>query len=915
MRLRHAILVSTALACLTETAQAQSTAPATQAAQAQGSTAQDNDIVVTGIRRSLQDSIDTKRSTNAIVDVISAEDVGKFPDTNVAESLSHLPGVTVDHYFGEGEQVSIAGTEPALNRILIDGHSVASANWGGNPNDRSSRSFNYSLLSPEIISQAVLYKTPEARLQEGAIGGTVDIVTRKPLDLKPNTLTATLGGEYNDRSKQGNFRGSALYSWHNEADTFAILGSVNYNRENLSQGGVEVFGYLTGDQFVAKDANGNTITDASGNPVLQNPNAKITGGTTADLQKAKLPAYLSRDDFDQVRQRIGYTATVQFRPTPDLTLTANAIMIRGKYDNLNRSMFSYNTHGDLLQAATVNNGLITSTTFGASAAPGDEWTGEVDTDYRRTRLKNDTFTGFFDWTPGEWKVSGNGGYTRASGGKSPEYLTSFYTRQGFTASAVGKVTSLDWANPASDASQWVNFSPNDAKLQQEPAVLAATNGAGFFGAQVGGITNADQTVDRELFGQLDVSRDLGMGLLRKISFGLRGNDHHNQQTTFGGATFANTPATLASFNPGLVPSSIYDGLNVSGNGTPYAALNEAGAIAALNAPGNLNVTRSLDTGSYFNVAERILTGYVQLDYQAGKFRGNIGGRFVSTRDTSHYYLTSGSQTTLVTTPNTDNRFLPAFNIAYDASSTVVLRAGAAKVIARPRFEDLAGSLSLDDTTRTGGGGNPDLKPYAATNFGASVEWYFGKQSYLSGEVFYRDISNYIGNTNVEQTITNQLTGRTLEYAISRPTNGGKASVTGFSLTAQANLIWGFGIQSNYTFASADTGINGQGLPFLSRDTFNIIPYFESGPFSARVSYNYRSKYFYQFGRLQSADYTDAYRQLDFSASYNINAHFRLTATASNLLDETYYQYSDTPSAPTAIYKNGRVFSLTGTARF
>ncbi len=917
MRLCNCILATTILAGLTGTAQAQSTTTTatgtTAPSQDISAVGQENDIVVRGIRKSLQDAIDTKRSTNAIVDVISAEDVGKFPDTNVAESLSHLPGVTVDHQFGEGEQVSIAGVEPALNRVLIDGHSIASADWGGNPGDRSSRTFNYSLLSPEIISQAVVYKTPEARLQEGAIGGTVDIVTRKPLDLKPGTLTATAGYEYNDRSNRGNFRGSALYSWHNESDTFAVLGSVNYDKENLARAGVAVYGYLTGSQF--------TTTNAAGQTVLQNPNATITGGTINDLKTARLPAFLAHEYFQQTRQRLGFTGTMQFKPTDNFTLTANAIVIRGNYDNFSNSEYSYNVRGSQLTAATISNGLITSATFAAQPSTSKTWMGELDTNFRRTRIKNDSYSMLFDWDVDGWKITGNGGFTRATGGKDPEYLLNFRTRQGFTVGANGRNTMLNWDNPASDGIQWISTSPAESKLRTEPAVLAATNGQGFFGAQIGGITRAENTVDQEKFGQIDFARDLDSNILKTVRFGVRANIHDNRQTTFGGATFTNNFFTLADLGSYVLNGSVYDGLSTTGNATPYATLTQENAIKALNAPGTLNITRPLDTGSFFQVQERIGTAYVQVDYQAGKFRGNIGGRFVRTRDTSTYYLSSSGQTTLVTAPRTDDRFLPAFNIAYDAGPSVVLRGAAAKVIARPRYSDLAGSLSLDDTQKTGGGGNPDLKPYAATNFGLSAEWYFAPASYLSGEVFYRDISNYIGNvvdngpdgTGVQ--LTNAVTGLTNKYAINRPVNGGQATVTGFSLTGQANLIWGFGIQSNYTFASGETAVAGQGLPYLSRNTYNIVPYFESGPFQARLSYNYRSKYFYGFGRLQSSNFTDSYRQLDFSASYNINDHFRVTANASNLLDETYYQYSSTPSAPTALYKNGRVFSVTGTARF
>lgn len=910
---RKSLLVSTSFTAAFGAASLALVAPA--AAQTTDTSAQSSDgdqIVVTGYARSLADSAATKRKANAIVDVISAEDVGKFPDRNIAESLSHLPGVTVDHQFGEGEQVSIAGVEPALNRILIDGHSVASADWGGNPSDRSSRSFNYSLLSPEIISQAIVYKTPEARLQEGAIGGTVDVVTRKPLDLKPNTITASAGYAYNDRSDRGSPRGSILYSWHNDAGTFGVLGSVGFDRQYLARAGVAVYGYMTGSTFFQKDANGNAVTGANGQPVPINPALQVNGGSYKDLLNARLPAYLAHEYFQQTRQRLSFSGAVQWKPADNLTLTATGLVIRGKYDNFSNSEFSYNTRGNLLQSATVTNGLITSATFGASS--GKAWNGELDTNYRRTRIQNDSGTLLMNWDVNGWNVSGNVGWTRASGGKNPEYLLSFRTLQGFTVGANGRNTLLNWTSPASDGTQWVTTAPAENAVRDNPTIRAANGGNPFTGAQIGGITNADQTLDKEKFAQADFSRDVEFGPFTKIIFGGRYSDHLNKQSTFGGATYTATGTNLQALGAYTLNSGLYDGLSTSGNGTPYATLTQDAVISALTGPGTLNVTYALDTGSYFKVKEQIGTGYVQGDFESGKFRGNIGGRFVHTRDTSFYYLTSNNTTTLVVAPRNDDRFLPAFNLAYDAGPGVVLRIAAAKVIARPRYSQLAGAVSLDDTTRTGGGGNPDLKPYAATNYGLSAEWYFTKSGYISGEIFYRDISNYISNQNVQQSRTNQLTGQTLDYAISTPVNGGKATVTGFSLTAQTPIAYGFGIQANYTFADADTGINGQGLPYLSRDTYNIVPYFESGPFQARVSYNYRSKYFYVFGRLSSADYTDSYRQLDFSASYKVLENFTITANASNLLDETYYQYSSTPSAPTALYKNGRTFSISASFR-
>ena len=148
--------------------------------------AQVDELVVTGIRASLQQSLETKRAADAIVDSVTAEDVGKFPNTNVAEALTMVPGVTVDRQFGQGEKVSILGTDPALNRTLLNGQTVASADWF--ILDSPGRTFNYALLAPQIVGRVDIYKTPEARIDEGSIGGTVIVHTRRPFELESPTI-------------------------------------------------------------------------------------------------------------------------------------------------------------------------------------------------------------------------------------------------------------------------------------------------------------------------------------------------------------------------------------------------------------------------------------------------------------------------------------------------------------------------------------------------------------------------------------------------------------------------------------------------------------------------------------------------------------------------------------------------------
>ncbi|MGH8168700.1 MAG: TonB-dependent receptor plug domain-containing protein, partial [Woeseiaceae bacterium] len=159
------------------------------------------EIVVQGIRASLQQALQTKRNADAVVEALSAEDLGAFPNTNVAEAMTQIPGVAIDRRFGQGERVSIDGTDPSLNLTFLDGHPVAQAIWlyGEQPN----RGFDQTQIASEIIGRIEVYKSPEARLPEGSLGGTVLMHTRKPLDLEANSLTGTFGYNYNEQASEG----------------------------------------------------------------------------------------------------------------------------------------------------------------------------------------------------------------------------------------------------------------------------------------------------------------------------------------------------------------------------------------------------------------------------------------------------------------------------------------------------------------------------------------------------------------------------------------------------------------------------------------------------------------------------------------------------------------------------------------
>jgi iron complex outermembrane receptor protein len=854
-------------------AQDQTAASTSTSASASDQKLQELDTVtVTGYRASLEKSQAVKRAANSIVDAISAEDIGKFPDTNAAESLSHLPGISVDRQFGEGEKVSINGTDPALNRVLLNGQTIASGDWGGNPSDTSGRTFNYTLLSPEIIGLMEVYKTPEARIDEGSIGGTVIVHTRKPLDLPKNTIRGSVGYNYNDRSAEGNPRGSALWSWKNDDETFGALISATHDKQDIARAGVEFFGYSTGTTYNADGTVSSQI----------NPNATING--SGDINTAKFPVGINSAFFQQTRERNGLQGALQWKPNDQNEFNLTGIYIKGKYNNFSESRYVCPGCGDRnkFTEATLNNGYIVEGQVSDSTGNGQPY-AQLDANYRESTVVTKSLNLRHDFYGDKWVFTTQVGATKATGGKSPEYLMKYLLQNG------GYNFAYDGSNTS------VNYDDN-----------SASNWGLTSGQQAGGIEYTT-TKDQEKYFQFDAARDLDWGPLNKLQVGYKYINHDNGQTSRGNSLYATDDILLTDFNPGTTPNGLYDGLGASGDLVSWPTANLNSILAYLK---SLPQGEFLEKyGQEYDVKEITNDLYTQVNFESGSWRGNFGLRYVNTKDKSFYWQTTDGGTTYnpVQVSKQYEKPLPSFNIAYDLDDDKVLRFSAARVIARPRYSDLAGSFNLNSTSGdlTASGGNPDLKPYQSTNYDLAAEWYFAPSSMLSAEVFYRDISSYIVTTTTTETLSDPTNGIVNgQYTVTRPENASGAKVTGASLNYQQAFGLGFGLAANYTYAesSASSGLN---LPYLSRNTYNVIPYWENGPWMVRVNYSYRSKYFTQVGRLDSQVFTDEYKQLDLTASYQINDWVSLSLSATNLLDSTYYWYNEVKYAPIGMYKNGR----------
>jgi TonB-dependent receptor len=332
------------------------------------------------------------------------------------------------------------------------------------------------------------------------------------------------------------------------------------------------------------------------------------------------------------------------------------------------------------------------------------------------------------------------------------------------------------------------------------------------------------------------------------------------------------------------------------------------------------------------LTQKNTAAYAQLNFATDTLRGNFGVRWVHTQTTGYGYIIPNGETPVLPAPagwwqsqkSTKNNFLPSFNIAYDTGGDLVLRAAAAKVMAWAPYNLMVNQTFLNDTVLTGSGGNPDIDPYKSYNFNVSAEWYFADQSVFAVSAFYKHVLNYILITPATERQYNSIrdndptqwanylgsNGCTADgycdYSVSRPHNAGGADIKGLTFTYQQPFgDTGFGIAANYTFATGKAD-SGSSMPYLSRHTVSLSPYYEKGPFSARVNYNFRSHYL-GAGYVAGAEpaTTDDYTDLSATLGWTFNEHYSVTLDAMNLLNEKYFQYQGTDSFPVAKYSTGR----------
>jgi len=876
------------------------------AAQAADTTGLD-EIVVTGIRKSVEQSIQAKRDSTQLTEVVTAEDIGKMPDKNVADSIARLPGVTTsaaganEGGFDENDRVSMRGTNPSLTQTLINGHGVAAGDWFVLDQVQTvGRSVSYTLLPSEIVSKVVVEKSSSASLVEGGVAGSVNIVTRKPLDFsKEFTLEASAGAVYADLPSKTDGQYSALANFKNDANNFGIMLQLFSETRHLRRDGVEILGYDT-------IAPGSAVATAH-----------------PDLSGVQYPTEIGSAFFTQERQRNGGMADIEFKPTDDLTLDLSGFSSKLTASNYNRNYLMWSTHFVNFGAGqspdpgyVVQDNTLTKANF--TGVPGTFYGV-----YDQISRPDETATANFVNLDTTWNATqtltflGQVGYSWGDG-KTPTQDVS-ETQPGLGSGAGYQLNGLGSA-PNFNLGNTNNTTPTPGGV---PVTFGWIFGAGDIDIK-----------DTEKWAKIDGDYKIDNSVWKDLQFGVRYQAHDRTSPT-GIAQGPLPPGESPSAYPTTF-SNYPSNFNTFGGNIPTGIWYWSPAqLAAYDNPTNVN--RDPITREYyqylFAVHEKDTAAFVQADFKGDNWSANAGIRYVHTEEDAISYTqvdasTPGAVLTSAFGPFAGleakhgyNDILPSANLKLDLSPDLVARFAASETMTRPDYSALAGFTNLTPPGAVGGvgggsGGNPDLKPIRSTNLDAGLEWYFAKRSLLSATAFYMDLRNYVAygsEIKTYKTFSSQFpNGDPVPYNLTVPVNA-KGKVDGLELAYQQAFTDHFGFAGNYTYADGkQTSMVAPGsddrLVGTSKNTYNVSGYFENRMFNARVAYTYRSAFYSGLDR-STAFSQDAIGTLSAALGYTMNDHFSITLDAMNLNNPTLKYYALNRDQPRAFYKNGSQYYL------
>jgi TonB-dependent receptor len=905
-----AVLAMTSPARAAAGPQADTAAPQTVPGdQSPAAGATPEDIVVTGVRASIQSAQAIKRNAPEIVDSVVAEDIGKLPDRNVAEALQRISGIQTQDNYGEGSSVAIRGLTQV--RTELNGRDIFTA-------DPNSSGLNLEDIPSELLAGIDVYKNPSADQIEGQLAGTINFRTRKPFDFDGFRLGATVTNTYYDLVRKSRPSASLLLSdrWNTGIGEIGVLADVAYQKTAFRQDTISTEPFYTLDQSLKADGTPNSPDDYAVATQL----GRLGQVTT-------LPHGTGIGEVYGNRRRLGTDLAIQWRPSDTLEFTGEMLRNDYKFRFDDYSYFAYTSGASIFPVPGATFTYADNGDFQSGAFANLPIGNNTSLATRHSTTTDYSLNG--TWKPTDrLEVTGDFQYVTSTTHTLRSIIGLTGTAATLTQDITGKLPTFDITSAAG---------------LTDPATY--TNG--FY------LDNLTHSKGTEKSGVLDARYKFDGGLLRSIKAGFRYADRSARTSDTGyrytGLTGAPTDleyVSLKNFFRGETP--LFGNALFFSRGTTldYDATRDELGIDTLPSylPSGTN-TESLKT--YAGYA----TAFFDASDMGLPLDGNIGLRVVHTdQAVSGFY----QQTNLITHPNgsqetgettfspiaaTDGytSFLPSVNLRYHLTDNLQLRFAYSKNIARPEFNQLNPSLTITepgteqidqehDTT----GGNPYLKPMKSDNLDASIEWYFSRVGSLTAAAFYKDISNYIQTAITKRDVT-FADGVTATYNVTSYNNVSDAKVKGFEVAYQQffdflpGVLSGLGVQANFTYVDSNAPspategpVRNVPLELLSKYNYNLVGIYEKGGFSARVAYNWRSKYLVTTSGNGSGNlpvFDKPYGELDASIAYDVTPHFGLSVDAVNLTNALRQTYYGIGTRPRDSILNDRRVSITAKVSF
>ena len=878
------LMIATAAQAQDASATADRQAPPEETATPADDATELDRVTVTGIRRGIEDAIEAKRTSTSIVESVSAEDIGKLPDMSIADSLARLPGLTAQRFGNRPQEINIRGFAGDFSTTLLNGREQVSL--GNN------RGVEFDQYPSELMSQVMVYKTPDAQLVGQGLSGTVDLRTVRPLSFAERVTAVNLRGDMNRLEDNDEWGSRASISYIDQFADNTVGIAVGYARmDNPTQGRqFESWGY---DNGVLGGANLHAIEGDNQRDGLMG----VLEWKPSDQYHSTLDVFYSQFDKEEAKRGLqmglvwGNGSTLVGGTTNDSGTMTEAhwenvkpIVVRNDYNAADDDMFAFGWN----QAIAITPNWTVTTDLGHSSAKRNERILEV-------------YAGLPD------------------GGRDTVDLA--YNPNGYFDFTLGQ----DYTNP-------------DGLRMFDPG------GWGGERAQAGYLKDFEVR-DALTSLRIDLTRTFDTGFVSALHFGANLTDRTKSRAS-SEATLCMTAACTENVE-GVIPAQYVTDTSFGHFGLPGVL--GLDALAMLN-DGVFHLWRKDHadiSNKNWEVDEEVSTFYVQADIDTDlgsiPVRGNIGAQLVSADQTSTGVATFQGVALgeAATRGASSTEVLPSLNLSFELPADQMVRVAAARQMARPRMDDLRANAGYGyDAQRgilTGGGGNPELEPWLADAYDVSYEKYFGGKGYVSAAYFYKDLKTYIYNQTTEFDYRQLPIPMDFDPALlpdnwwqgeySQPMNGEGGTLDGFELAVSVplDLVWapleGFGVVASYSETDSEIEPLGPGttepLPGLSRYVSNITAYYERFGFSARVAHRKRSRF---LGEVQGAGgdrskvYFDGESVTDLQLGYTFQdgpmQDLSLLLQVNNLENEPYRTIHDGLSErPHQYFEFGRTYLL------